>query len=416
MATNRHLIDDFDVRRSAQLLDKGLPLPGLSGRYVVDEGWVGIITEGGAYRDTLQAGTYFLSKYRFFRDIKAVAVDTRIQTLHVSTTREFTISRPVPVQVNLDLSVEYRVSDPRRVALEVKTPLTNLYDRVIQAVRSAIAYATIDEIRTQGEGIASTTLQRLQAMQLPKVIGIEIFNVLVTTIKATDTSEDALATQQLSEYTTYRDWQLDQTMLSQSQMTWEWLLVHRPEIAQQMLATYGEVAKEMIDKGLLDPAGFLNQPTDLGQGDMNLANPANLLQNFGFPGLPGQSEDDPAQQRHLRANADRSPSSGSDIHTRMREEVRLLQKETGVEVETTPGVDSSGIPDGSYNLRVKVPRISGGTIIMYIACLPNYPQHAPAIDFEVDGQDRSFESTIMRRWNGQQYLVEIAREAKGWFG
>ena len=47
-------------------------------------------------------------------------------------------------------------------------------------------YATIDEIRTQGEGIARATLQRLQAMQLPKTLGVEIFNVLVTTIKDTD--------------------------------------------------------------------------------------------------------------------------------------------------------------------------------------------------------------------------------------
>lgn len=47
MTTNRHLINDIELKRPAQLLDKGIPLPGLGGSYVVDEGWVGIITEGG---------------------------------------------------------------------------------------------------------------------------------------------------------------------------------------------------------------------------------------------------------------------------------------------------------------------------------------------------------------------------------
>ena len=279
MSNNRHLINDFDIVRPAQLLDKGLPLPGLSGRYVVEEGWCAVITEGGAFKEILKPGTHFLNKYRMFRDLKAIAVDLRIQPLHISTQHEFTISQPVPVEINLDLAVEYRVSDPRRVALEVKTPLTSLFDRVIQAVRGAVVYATVDEVRTQGEGIARTTLQSLQAMQLPKVVGIEVLNVLVTSIKATDAGTDVLAQQTMKEYTTVRDWQVDSMMIQQSQMTPEWLMVHRPEIYQQLIAGNLEVLKEMIDKGLLDPAGFLNQPTGATPVD-----PLKLMSSF-IPGM-----------------------------------------------------------------------------------------------------------------------------------
>lgn len=413
MPNNRHLINDFDIVRPAQLLDKGLPLPGLAGRYVVDEGWCAVITEGGAFKEILEPGTYSLSKYRFWRDVKAIAIDTRIQTLTVSTTHEFTIAQPVPVEINLDLGVEYRVSEPRRVAVEVKTPLTSLYDRVIQAVRGAVVYATVDEIRTQGEGIARTTLQRLQAMQLPKLIGIEVFNVLVTTIKATDTGSDALAGQQFQEFTTVRNWQLDAAMTSQSRVTWEWLLIHRPEIAQQMLATHGEIAKEMIDKGLLDPAGFLNQPAAGGAGPVNLPN---FMGNFGFPGsmmpgtqhqpqLPGQSPGTP--QGRLPA--------GSDVHTRMREEVGYLEKIPGAKIETKPGADNYGVPDGSYDLRIQLPRSSGGQIVLYVVCPVGYPQTAPVVEAEVDEQGAPFQSATLRRWTGQ-YLVEIAREAQRWFG
>lgn len=412
MSNNRHMINDFDIVRPSQLLDKGLPLPGLSGRLVVDEGWVAIITEGGAFHEILEPGTHFLNKYRFWRDVKAIQVDTRIQPLSVQTSREFTISQPVPVEVNLDLSVEYRVADARRVALEVKTPLTSLYDRVLQAARGAVSYATIDEIRTQGEGLARTTLQRLQAMQLPKVIGIEVFNVLVTTIKATDTGSDALAGQSMKEFTQVRNWQLDSAMLQQSQMSWNWLLMHRPEIAQQMLATYGEIAKEMVDKGLLDPAGFLNQPAS--QGNQGQMNPANLLGQFGFPGLPGMSGGMGQGQLPAQSSAPQ-PAKSSDIHSRMREEVSYLQNIPGVKVDTKPGTDEYGVPDGSYDLRVAVPRPSGGTIILFFVCTAGYPLSPPAVEAEVNGQEQSFQSAIIRRWTGQ-YLVEIAREAQKWFG
>lgn len=417
MSNNRHLINDFDIVRPAQLLDKGIPLPGLSGRYVVDEGWVAIITEGGAYKEVLQPGTHFLGKYHFWRDVKAIAVETRIQTLHVSTTREFTISQPVPVEINLDLAVEYRVVEARRVALEVKTPLTSLYDRVIQAVRGAVAYTTVDEIRTQGEGIARTTFQRLQGMQLPKVLGIELFNVLVTTIKATDAGTDALAVQQMKEFTTVRDWQLDSAMIQQSRMSWEWLLVHRPEIAQQMLATYGDIAKEMVDKGLLDPAGFLNQPANMpGQnwGPMNLGNLLGPIS--GFPAAPGGTTmGGMGQSQTPTPSGSAQLSDGGDIHARIREEVRLLRGISGTQIETQPGVDESGIPDGSYDLRVALPRISGGSIVLYFVCGQGYPQALPAVEAEVDGQEQPFQPAVLRRWTGQ-YLVEIAREAQKWFG
>jgi len=409
MSSNRHLINDFDILRPTQLLDKGLPLPFLSGRYVVDEGWRAVLSEGGAFKEILEPGTHFLSKYHFFRDVKATAVNIKVNTLHVSTTREFTISQPLPVEINLDLSVEYQAVDPRRVAMEITSPLTSLFDRVIQAVRGAVVYATVDEIRTQGEGIAKVTLQRLQAMQLPSVIGIEVFNVLVTSIKATDTGTDALAAQQMKEFTIVRDWQLDTMMIQQSRLTPEWLMVHRPEIYQQLIAGNQELLKEMIDKGLLDPAGFLNQPTGASTVD-----PLKLMSGFGLPGF-GQpttsSTGTGSGQPQLTAE-----TGGKDVHARMREEVGYLRNLPGVEVETKPGVDANGVPDGSYDLKVDLPRTSGGKITLYFTCPAGFPGQSPTVDLDVDGQATPFQSAILRRWNGQQYLVEIAREVKQFFG
>jgi hypothetical protein len=396
VSNNRSEIVDSDVLRPPQLLDKGLPLPGLENSYVVDEGWCAVITEGGAYKEILEPGTHFLGRYSFWRNVKATLVDRRVRTLTVSTTREFSIAHPVPVQINLDLQVEYRVSDPRRVAMEVSTPLTSLFDRVIGAVRGAAVNATIDEIRTQGDGLARAAMHALQAMRLPAVLGIEVLNVHVTTIRATDTGSDALATQQMKEFTTIRDWQLDTAMLQQSQMTPEWLIVHRPELYQQMLAGNQMLLKEMIDKGLLDPAGVLNQPLAGGFG----IDPLRMFpgQGFGVPQTPQLPSRPPA-----------------DIHARMREEVSYLQKLSGATVSVKPGADDSGIPDGSYDLMLEMPRISSGRLTLYFVCAADYPTGMPLVEAELDGQSVPFESAVTRRWTGQ-YLVEIAREARQYFG
>lgn len=411
MSTNRAYIDDFDIVRPAQLLDKGIPLPGLSGKYTVDAGWIAVITEGGAFKETLEPGTYFLNRYRFFRDVKTIEVDTRVRTLTVSTAREFTIQQPVPVEINLDLAIEYRVKDAHRVALEVKTPLTSLYDRVIQAARGAVSYATVDEIRTQGEGIARATLQRLQAMQLQKIIGIEVFNVLTTSIKATDAGSDALAARQMEEFTRVRDWELEQRTTGQSQITWAWLLTHRPEVAQQMIETHGMMAKELIDKGLLDPAGFMNQPLE-GSGQMN---PMSIINSLGMPSgmLAGSQPNQP--QLTAQAGGGQTNRDTADIYTRIREEIAYLKRLPGAAVEVGAGVDADGLPDGTYNLCVTLPRSSGGQIVLYFTCLSGYPAQAPIVEAEVNGDVTPFQSSTLQRWQGQ-YLVEIARDAKQWFG
>lgn len=415
MSTNRTSINDFDLKRPAQLLDKGLPLPGLSGKYVVDEGWVAIITEGGGYKETLKPGTHFLNKYRFFRDVKAIAVNTKIQTMTVSTKNEFTIQHPVRVKIALDLSVEYQVVDARRVALEINEPLTGLWDRVFQSVKGAVVHETVDAIYTQGESIAQVTLQRLQSMRLPKVLGIEVFNVMVLTIEPTDAGRDILAQQSLSEYQTVRNFQLEQGMLANTQITWEWIMLNRPDYAKELLATYGSMAKEMIDKGLLDPAGFLQDPIG---GQSNLNNPMNNLLG-GF--MPGGGQSGTASSAAGSAPTQLPRPSAPDPFERVKEDKRLLEARLpGIRVQARGGVDeATNTPNGTFFFDIRFPRNSGGEIHLEIYCPKGYPT-PPAvpqpITLDVDGQHRPFESEVLRRWQASNYLVDYAEEVRRFLG
>lgn len=415
MPNNRHLVNDSLIVRPTELLETGLPIPGLAGRYTVEEGWQAVVTVNGAFREILPAGRHGLERYGMWRDVKATLVNTRIQSLLVATTREFMIAKPTPVQIDLDLSVEYQVVDPRRVALEIQIPLSGLYDRVINAVRSAVAYATYEEIRTQGEGIAATTLQRLQALNLPAVLGLQVSQVMTTSIKALGTEGDALAAYGMETFKRYQDWQLDNSMLQQSRVSWEWLLVNRPEIAQQMISTHGMLAKELVDKGVLDPAAFLNAPVG-NPGTMPGLNPlGSLLSPFGQMLPNAQPPQTPPAQ--LGQTSAPQLSGRVDLQTRLQEERQLLTGQIlNAQLDFKANVGSFGRPDGSYAVRITLPRGAGGTIEIYLTCPADYPTRPPtALEVEVNQQPVAFQPSALQRWVGQ-YLLEIAREVKSYFG
>jgi len=408
MGTNRNTINNSTIIYPTQILDKGIPLPFLEGKFVVDQGWCAVITEGGAFKEILEPGTYFLGKYRVFRDVKATEVDMRVKTMEVITWGEFQISQPLPVEVDLNLSVEYRVADARRVVTEVTTPLWFLFDRVIKAVRGSIIHATIDEIRTQGEGIARITFENLKAMCLPNEIGIEVLNVITTKIKATDTGNDALASFQKEQWEKVQEFMIEKGLTEQINLSPAWLALNRPEIYAQMLAGNTAVITQMIDKGLVDPAGFLNQPANSNGLSQNSAN--TFVQN-----LLGITTGNVQNNQPQTANQTDSPiqlgASGTDDRSRMKEEIRLLRTITGANVESNPGIEN-GVPDGTYAIKMNFPRSSGGEIVIYFYCPENYPKTSPDISIEVDGEETPFQSAVLQRWNRCNYLVEIVREVK----
>jgi len=409
MPNNRHLVDNNELVHAPLRLERGwTAMFGFGNEFVVDEGRVAVITEGGAYIDTLFPGTHALSQFAFGRELKAIFVETRELTLTVSTAREFTIARPVPVTINLDLAVTYRVSDFRRVACEIKYPVTELYDRVIKAVRSAVAYATYDEVRIQGEGIAATTLERLRDMGLPTTLGIEVLNVNVVRLQALDTAGDALATQAFREYTTVRDWMLDNSITANARVTWPWLVQHRPEIAQELIKQYGNMAEKMIESGALDTTSLLNRPTQSGTpqfnplADLGAFGLSTPMAGFGVPDTPERSSQGLLPGR-----------SQPDFMGRMREEIELLNNLPNARVEHQSSTDQHGLPDG-FAVKVSLPLKLQGLLTIFFACSSDYPSKSPNVELEVDGESVGFTSEILRRWSGQ-YLIEIVREARKQF-
>lgn len=413
MPNNRAAINDMEILRPPEVLDKGLPLPGLDGRFEVQEGWVSIITEGGAFKEILRPGTHFLSKYHFWRNVRQTQVNVKVNTLPLVSTREFSIGQPAMVEVSLELSVEYRVSEPRRVAMEVSHPLTSLWDRVHTSVGNVVAQCTHDELRTRGEGIARITLQRLQGMQLPVTLGMEVFNVFVTTLKATDAGADVLAKQQFKEYEQVRDWVTQAQILAQSQVTPQWLLVNRPEIYQQLMAGNQEILKAFIEHGGWDPARVLQQfatgmpLVPLGFGGLPGLSPSGASGTGGGAAVLGPGQN-PVPQLGPGA-----PSA--DALSRIREEIDLLKQAPGADIQARAG-QSDDLPDGTYTIKASVPRASGGELTLYFSCSAGFPSQPPSVEVEVDGEPAAFHPISLRQWAAHRYLVEIVNEARQFFG
>jgi len=200
---------------------------------------------------------------------------------------------------------------------------------------------------------------------------------------------------------------LDSAIVQGTRVTPEWLMINRPDLYAQLAAGNMMVMKELIDKGLLDPAGFLNQPSGTSAFD-----PSRLLSGFTSPMTPSNLGGITNPNTPLIVDQNSGPK---DINARIREEIGYLKGLPGAKVENKPGQDDDGVPDGSFDIRVTMPRASGGQITIYISCSKSFPGTPPTIDVEVDDEEVAFQSAVLRRWTGQ-YLVEIAREAKQYFG
>jgi hypothetical protein len=195
-------------------------------------------------------------------------------------------------------------------------------------------------------------------------------------------------------------------------------MVNRPEIYAQLMAGNMEVVKELIDKGLLDPAGVLNQTS--GSPGYNPNQIINNLLSGGMGGMMGGFQNPqsnsgmPGQQNTGSQGQLQAPTPQQNIHDRIREEIKLLEKLPGAKTEAKPGTDDYGIPDNSYDLRVRVARGSGGEIIVYFTCPAGYPKTPPILAVEINDEEVPFQSAVLRRWIGQ-YLVEIVHEIRQFY-
>lgn len=408
MTTNRGSVSDLEIIQPPVSLRPGcLRWFGLGGTYEVPEGKRAVVVEDGIFREILEPGCYSLSRYGTRRNVQTTLVDVRRRTLTISTMGEFTIFKPVPVQIDLDFNINYQISDPRRVVLEIDQPLTELFDRTIVAARDALGHLSSEEVRKDSRGIGSQIQRSLEAMNIPVALGIRISDVLISSIKIRDTTGDILATNELKTYLELQDAQRAEAITQRTTINWAWFLVNRPEIAQQLIAQHGNLAQAMFEK-------MGAQALDLISGSPGQSMFGQLPGSITAtpPGLisPPVSPQTPYAPPQITSGG----NPRVDIHARMREESAYLKPFPRLTLQMQPGADSQGILNGSYEVYITVPSPSGQPIEILVICPIGYPQRPPmSVDVNVRGQPIAFRSQLLACWMGN-YLIEIVREVQAY--
>ncbi len=173
----------------------------LSGIYIVDEGTRGVVTRFGELRYTAMPGPHWHLPY----PIEAV------QTVDVSTRRRITVgyqavspqqTRPVLSEalmltedeniVNVQLAVQYQVSDAAQFLFEFVDPEQTLKELTESALRETVGKRRMDFVLTEGRAeVAQQTRGLINEALTYYNAGIEVVEVVIQDVQPPEQVQDA---------------------------------------------------------------------------------------------------------------------------------------------------------------------------------------------------------------------------------
>ncbi|GAB2797119.1 FtsH protease activity modulator HflK [Halomonas shantousis] len=156
-----------------------------SGFYLVDQAERGVVLRFGKYLDTVGPGLHWSPP--LIDDVREV---------NVTQVRSLSLNKSMLTQdeniVEVEMSVQYQVAEPRDYLLNVRTPETSLENAADSALRHVVGSTDMNAILTSGrELLADTVSSRLQTYLNSYGLGMEIQAVNVESTSAPDPVQDA---------------------------------------------------------------------------------------------------------------------------------------------------------------------------------------------------------------------------------
>ena len=152
----------------------------VSGFYRVDQAERAVVLRFGEYHDTVGAGLNW----------NPPMIDT-VQTVNVTKVRSLSRRALMLTEdeniVQVNLSVQYRVGDPRAFLLKVRNPEQSLENATDSALRHEVGSSEMNDILTEGrEALAQRVRARLQQYLDSYEVGLEVRSVNVESTSAPD--------------------------------------------------------------------------------------------------------------------------------------------------------------------------------------------------------------------------------------
>lgn len=144
----------------------------VAGVYQIDEQERGVILRFGKYQDKVSPGLHW--NPRFIDNVYKVNV-TQVRSHNVRAFRMLTEDQNI---VEVNLSVQYTVSNPKDFLLEVRDPKISLAQATESSLRHVVGGSLMNSILTDGrEEISIEVQSRLQDLMIQYKTGIEIAKV-----------------------------------------------------------------------------------------------------------------------------------------------------------------------------------------------------------------------------------------------
>lgn len=175
----------------------------LSGIYIVDEGTRGVELRFGRYADTTLPGLSYHWPYPF-ESVEIVDVEQRRaeelgyrsggQSAIRSVPREALMLTQDENIVDIRISVQYQISDPRAYLFNILDPDLTLRQVVESAVRETVGKSTMDFVLTEGRSDIVADVQELSQAILDQYgAGLQISNVNLQDAQPPEEVQDAFA-------------------------------------------------------------------------------------------------------------------------------------------------------------------------------------------------------------------------------
>ncbi|WP_163647515.1 FtsH protease activity modulator HflK [Modicisalibacter sp. 'Wilcox'] len=156
-----------------------------SGFYLVDQSERGVVLRFGKFQDVVNPGLHWNAP--IVDDVRMVNV-TRVRS--ISQTKSMLTKDENIVQV--EISAQYQVANPRDYLLNVRTPELSIENALDSALRHVVGGTEMDDILTSGrELLADTVSSRLQSYLNNYGIGVRIQAINVESTSAPDAVQDA---------------------------------------------------------------------------------------------------------------------------------------------------------------------------------------------------------------------------------
>lgn len=178
----------------------------LSGLFIVNPAEEAVILRFGKYSDVVQPGLHWFARFidtKYLVDVRKIyAFSIQGDFLTKSSDQNDLPNPSIPVDgtkktpysldqsknlVNVELNVQYRISDPRAYLFNVVDPDATIKAVASGALSDMVGQMKLDEVLTTGrESLSAGVLQRMKQVIAPYNTGLEVINVNLRIVQAPD--------------------------------------------------------------------------------------------------------------------------------------------------------------------------------------------------------------------------------------